>query len=190
MTRTEREFRSNRKLVLAVVVVVVVASVAGVAYYATLPAPTPTPTPTPARKPFHVWNGSGATIAFYIRIENDTNAVYYPCRVIWQECNDSNITVEIEVSFNYSDCILIERVDTILKPTEDGRTNQTRYILFPHNSTLSYEFPFHPKDIVKAGPFSNVELHIELKILECYMGELKDGEIKIPPLMITIYRQW
>jgi len=176
--------QSSRKTYIGVGIVIVLLAVAGYGIYeATRPPPTtPTPTPIPA-----IWKEKGKGAVLIIKVKNDTDNQPYRTRVDWEECNEYDFTVEIEVEFNGSDCILIRRVDAVLKPIEERKTSSKTDVMFcVSNVTLSYEFEFsfHPQELVKIP--TAFELVIEIHMDEFFQGKWEYLELE-ERIVITIH---
>jgi len=145
-----------------------------------IPVPRPpVPKPTIYEKEFRE-EGHSATFIITVKVENGTDRVPYPTKLVWKECNEYNITVQIEVVFNGSNRIIINQMNATLlnskKQIEQKSSSRIRDYELNYTVTLSPEFEFtlHPrKGIVKIEPCAAFTLVIEIKIYEYYEGKMR-----------------
>ena len=205
MTLTKRVSKSRVYTVLLIIIVLIIGAVAyhEVTKPTATPTPTPTPTPYPSPSPWPTISkkeekfaiplrGYNTTFIVIVRLERATDDVPYPERLVWKECNNYNVTVEIRAAFNGSDKVLIKQVDAVLLNSqgeiEDGASSLIRDVVLTYNFSVSpeFKFTFHPrKGILRAEPSASFTLVVEIEMYEYYQGKSKHWPFA-KPFEITI----
>jgi len=169
----------------------------------TTPTPTPSPTPTPIPTETPVLKEkeeltfptslSKTNLTLKVKLEKEKDNVTYPEKRVWNECNEYNITVTIEASFNGSDRIIIRQINASVIDSQEAIipivSDSKRNIELNCGLTVSptFEFTFHPsKGIVKIEPSASFNLTITVEIEEYYEGKMRHWVFS-EEIEITIY---